>query len=364
MRLVYFSPVAWDSYEQRPHYFARDFLTSGGATVDWVDPYPARLPAWRDVARLDPRAKPLVVPRPPGLTVHQALALPIDPLPGGARVNRRLFWRSLLERLRRDEHRTIVGIGRPTALALEACDRVPAARRFYDAMDDFPEFYHGRSREATARVEKELASRVDRVVVSSTYLEEKFARLGHRPVRLSNAYDMSLLPPLNLAPDRPPTLGFIGCLGSWFDWDVVTRTAEAAAPVMVTLAGPVAAPKPRRLPSNIQLLPPCSQDDGVRLMQSFGAGLIPFKKNALTAGVDPIKFYQYRGMGLPVLTTRFGEMATRNTEDATFFLDDAAGPAQAIAAAAAYHPAAAEIARVRREDDWRERFAAARLWSV
>ena len=26
MKLTYFSPVPWDSYEQRPHYFVRDFL--------------------------------------------------------------------------------------------------------------------------------------------------------------------------------------------------------------------------------------------------------------------------------------------------------------------------------------------------
>jgi hypothetical protein len=296
--------------------------------------------------------------------VHQVSGLPIDPLPGGPRVNERLFWRPLLERLRHSEGRTIVGFGRPTALALEACDRLPAARRFYDAMDDFPEFYHGRSRAATARVEAALASRVDRVVVSSTYLEQKFARLGHQPIRLSNAYDMSLLPPLDLVSDRAPHLGFIGCLGSWFDWATVTATAEAAAPALVTLAGPVAAPKPRRLPPNLRLLPPCSQSDGVRLMQTFSAGLIPFKVNALTAGVDPIKFYQYRGMGLPVLTTRFGEMATRDMDAATFFLDGDTGPADAIRAAAAYRPAAADIARIRREDDWRERFAAARLWEI
>ena len=51
MRLLYFAPVPWDSYEQRPHYFARHWLDLGGAVL-WIDPYPSRLPRWNDLRRL------------------------------------------------------------------------------------------------------------------------------------------------------------------------------------------------------------------------------------------------------------------------------------------------------------------------
>jgi hypothetical protein len=364
MRLIYFSPVAWDSYEQRPHYFAYDFLASGGTAVDWIDPYPARLPVWRDLARLDARARRLTLPRLPGLTVHRATGLPIDPLPGGARINRRLFWQNLLQELQDKAGRdTVMGVGRPTELALAACSRLPAAWRFYDAMDDFPEFYRGRSRAATARVESDLAALVDRIVVSSTHLERKFAHFGGSAVmKIANAYDMALLPPFDPMAVRPPHIGFIGCLGSWLDWDVVVHVADAVAPAPVTLAGPLAVPPSRALPANVRLLPPCSQTEGIALLRTFGAGLIPFKRNALTAGVDPIKYYQYRGMGLPVLTTRFGEMAERTSADAVFFLEDAGAIGDAIGKAAAYRVAATEVTRVRREDDWRARFRAAQFW--
>ena len=364
MRLIYFSPVAWDSYEQRPHYFAYDFLASGGTAVDWIDPYPARLPVWRDLARIDARARQLTLPRPAGLTVHRATGLPIDPLPGGARINRRLFWRKLLQQLQdTTDDATVMGVGRPTELALAACSRLPAAWRFYDAMDDFPEFYRGRSRAATARVEADLAAQVDRIVVSSTHLERKFATPAGRPVRrLANGYDMALLPPFDPLALRPLHVGFIGCLGSWLDWNVVVQVAHAVAPAPVTLAGPLAVPPSRDLPSNVRLLPPCSQAEGIALLRTFSAGLIPFKRNALTSGVDPIKYYQYRGMGLPVLTTRFGEMAERTRAEAVFFLDDAGAIADAMAKAASYRATADEVARVRRDDDWRARFRAAQLW--
>lgn len=365
MRLTYFSPVPWNSYEQRPHYFAYDFLASGGTAVEWVDPYPARLPAWRDLARLDSRARQLTLEKPAGLSVHRAAALPIDPLPSGARINLQLFWQTLLQQLSETAsgNDAIIGVGRPTELALAACSRLPAAWRFYDAMDDFPEFYRGRSRTATARVEAELAARVDRIIVSSTYLGRKFATVGRPLTRIANAYDMTLLPPFEPGVARTPHIGFIGCLGSWLDWDVVIAVATAVAPAPVTLAGPLAVQPSAALPSNVRLLPPCSQTEGIALLRTFSAGLIPFKQNALTAGVDPIKYYQYRGMGLPVLTTRFGEMAERTGVDGVFFLDDAAAIMESIAKAAKYGATAESVARVRTDDDWRARFRAADLWT-
>src|SRR6187549_3989478 len=160
MKLTYFSPVPWDSYEQRPHYFVRDFLRGGGMSVTWINPYPSRLPNWRDLARQDLRDPPLILPKPPALRVLSPGSLPIDPLPGGAAINETLFWRRLLDDLRRGDSggSTIVGIGRPTELALAALRTLAATWSFYDAMDDFPEFYSGQSRAATARVESAIAT--------------------------------------------------------------------------------------------------------------------------------------------------------------------------------------------------------------
>ncbi len=358
MNLLYFSPVAWDSYEQRPHYFVRSFFAAGGDRVDWIDPYPARLPHWRDIGRVDLRTEPLRLARPSGLTVHSARGLPIDPLPAGARINARLFWRALLERLGQSATReqTIIGIGRPTALAREALAALPARWRFYDAMDDFPEFYRGRSRLATATVERDIVQLVDRLVVSSTHLASKFQAAGRPVMLLPNAYEMALLPPFSPQRRADAHLGFIGCLGSWFDWHMALRVADVVAPVPMTLAGPLATRPPRALPANVRLLPPCSQAEGVSRLETFSAGLIPFAISPLTAGVDPIKYYQYRGAGLPVLTTRFGEMALRGRADGVFFLDADAGIEAAVADAAAYQPSAEGIARVRADHDWHARF--------
>jgi hypothetical protein len=200
------------------------------------------------------------------------------------------------------------------------------------------------------------------VLASSTHLREKFRAIAAPVTIVHNAYDMALLPPFTGArPDRPH-IGFIGCLGGWFDWPLVLRLADAVQPMPVTLVGPQASPTPARRPSNIQLHPPCPQAEGVRWLQSFTIGLIPFKQNALTAGIDPIKYYQYRGAGLPMLTTRFGEMAARGEADGAFFLDGADGLARAVELATAWRATPEDVTRVRLEHSWSARFRAARLW--
>ena len=365
MNLIYFSPVAWDSYEQRPHYFVRDFLASGGASATWINPYPARLPSWRDLARVDLRAAPLTLERPPGLTVIDPGGLPVDPLPAGASLNRRIYWQALIDRLAASASasRTIIGIGRPTELALAALEGLDHARSFYDAMDDFPEFYRGRSRQATARVEDAIARRVTRILAASDWLVAKFAATG-KVTLLANAYDMPGLPPYTPRAGADPHFGFIGCLGGWFDWALVDALARAVRPAPVTLVGPLAT-KPRApLPPNVRLLPACSQPESMAHLGAFTAGLIPFVRNNLTAGVDPIKYYQYRGAGLPVLSTTFGSMAGRGASDGTFFLDGSEGLPAAVDAAARYAPTPESVAGFRAEHSWAARFSAARLWTT
>ena len=91
-------------------------------------------------------------------------------------------------------------------------------------------------------------------------------------------------------------------------------------------------------------------------MARFSAGLIPFRCDALTAGVDPIKYYEYRAAGLPVLSTSFGEMALRGRDDGVYFLDRTDNLAGTVAAALGHRCDPAEANRFRRQNSWTSRF--------
>jgi hypothetical protein len=356
MRLIYFAPVPWDSYEQRPHYFARHVMDRGGRVL-WIDPYPARLPALADVWQWRDRAARMPLARPDRLDVLGVRALPIDPLPGGVALNRHLFWKTVLDRLRAfaPNGSAVLGIGRPTSLAAAALDACRPAWSFYDAMDDFPQFYSGRSRRATAAVEHAIARRVTRVFTSSSALTAKFARVAHDVTHVPNAYDMSLLPAPAERMAGPARIGFIGCLGGWFDWSLVTAIAAHVTPAPVTLVGPVATRPPARMPANVEIQPPCHQPAAVRWLDQFTIGLIPFRQTPLTAAIDPVKYYQYRGAGLPILSSRFGEMSQRGPAEATFFAD-AGAPGRAIDLALAYRASPEAVVRFREENTWTRRF--------
>jgi hypothetical protein len=358
--LLYFAPVRWDSHAQRPHHIARHFLGLG--RVIWIDPYPGRLPRLRDLGTRRP-AEPSQ-PRPAGLEVVRPRAWPIEPLPGGADVNAAVFWRGLLRRLG-DEMGTdaVIGVGRPSALAALALRRLTARARFYDAMDDFPAFYRGRSRRALERREREVAARVDRVFVSSAALAEKFRHRGTAAVLLPNALDAASLPPPAARNGTATVLGYVGTIGEWFDWELVLGLGLRMPRAEVRLIGPVFTPAPRALPPNVHLRGPATHGDAMREMADFSCGLIPFKRTPLTEAVDPVKYYEYRGMDLPVLSTRFGEMARRGPAEGVFALDGGEPVERAVETALGMRSDPARALRFREENDWRRRIAESGLFA-
>ncbi len=378
MRLLYFSPVAADSYAQRPHFMVRAWLEWGAESVLWVNPYPCRLPRWQDLRR-GPGLSNQASLRDPRIRVMNVPALPIEPLPLGAWLNRRLLggkaWRKI-ERYAADGQ-TIVGVGRPCALALAALNELQQSGSFYDAMDNFPEFYGGLSRRAMLRTEQAIAERVDLIVASSTFLADKFVRRGLQVEKVLNACEergrqgdketrrqgeektphdhlVSLSPCLPVF--CPPILGYIGCIGHWFDWPLVIRLARAMPDARLELVGPCVVKPPEKLPGNVRLLPACKHSETAGHLGRFSAGLIPFVGDALTAGVDPIKYYEYRAAGLPVLSTSFGEMSLRGHEEGVFFLDQNEDLAEVVRAAIGRRVDPAETSRFHRENDWRCRF--------
>ncbi len=116
------------------------------------------------------------------------------------------------------------------------------------------------------------------------------------------------------------------------------------------------------MPRNVTLFPACPHPRALAHLEQFSVGLIPFIRTRLTDGVDPIKYYEYRAMGLPVLTTTFGEMARRGIGDATYFMDTDIGLERAAAAALNRVTDPASVARFRLEDTWDRRFERARLF--
>jgi hypothetical protein len=364
MRLVYLSPVPWSSFAQRPHKFVEWLHTTRGGDVLWVDPYPTRFPLLSDFRRLGQQGSQENCTNPSWLKVIRPFALPIEPLPWSGWVNA-LMWRKVLEEVDTFTHQqpTLLAIGKPSVLALSLMHRIDAAVSIYDAMDNFPAFYSGLSRMAMRKRERELIGRVTHVLASSTALKLRLGNVRSDVQLVPNGLDASVVPASKIGTltRERRILGYVGTIGPWFDWEWVINLARMWPTDVVRLIGPMFTPSPYTLPANVEILPPCIHQDALQAMWEFDVGLIPFKKNELTASVDPIKYYEYRAIGLPVISTNFGEMVFRGGEDGTFLSHGVEDVSELVQNALRYSVDIELVRRFTANNTWEVRFAAAKI---
>jgi glycosyltransferase involved in cell wall biosynthesis len=262
-----------------------------------------------------------------------------------------------------NQSKTWLVIGKPSVLALELLMRLRHCPSLYDAMDEFPAFYAGLSRVALARRERLIAQQVDVISASSSELKSRWARI-HKDVRLvHNGLDLSAMQHMERepVPSDKKVFGYVGTLASWFDWAWVCALAKARLNDEIRLIGPVFEQPAEKLPGNVKLLPACDHAAALEAMTEFQVGLIPFKKNALTASVDPIKYYEYRALGLPVISTDFGEMSFRSRERGVFITQSERDVVAMAEVALQFKGDAGVDQAFAQENTWEARFDAARL---
>lgn len=366
MRLVYLSPVPWESFAQRPHKFVEWFHSRTGGAVLWIDPYPTRFPIWKDLQRPSAHGANSQRSSTPitWLTVIEPAALPIEPLPGSGWVNGKLWQRQLQQAIDfANQSKTWLAVGKPSVLALELLKLLRHCPSLYDAMDEFPAFYSGLSRAALARRERLIAQQVDVISASSSKLRSRWSRI-HKDVRLvRNGLDLSIIETVEreaVSTDKK-VFGYVGTIASWFDWAWVCALAKARPKDQIRLIGPVFHQPNGKLPDNVNLLPARDHRSALTAMAQFHVGLIPFKKNDLTASVDPIKYYEYRALGLPVISTDFGEMSFHSGERGVFITQSEGDVAVITALALEFKSAPGADRKFAEENTWEARFDEARL---
>lgn len=362
MQLIYLSPVPWISFSQRPHKFVEWFHGATGGDVVWVDPYLTRFPVPTDFRYLWPQKTQEQCAQPHWLRVIKPVAVPIEPLSGAGWANT-FLWRRVLHDLDvfSRQRSTLLAIGKPSVLALAVLERLGGCPSVYDAMDNFPAFYGGIARSAMYKHEKQVAVQVKAMLVSSTPLKRQWENVRPDVRLVRNGIDVAALPApkaVSASRDRK-VLGYMGTIAAWFDWDWVVALAKARPADVVHLIGPTFIRVPKPLPQNIEILPPRDHRSALEAMQNFDAGLIPFKKNDLTASVDPIKYYEYRALGLPVISTDFGEMTFRRGEDGTFLSSKPRDIPELVQKALHYKTNKETIRQFTESNTWEARFGAA-----
>jgi glycosyltransferase involved in cell wall biosynthesis len=219
--------------------------------------------------------------------------------------------------------------------------------------------------------EEELLAEVDVVFTTAGSLAERLASRHPRVHRLGNVADYDhfagarkgVTAPADLERIPRPRAIFVGALNELkVDAALLGALAAAEPDLSIVLVGPVteAGPDARRALDalirrpNVHALGGRAYAELPAYLAGADVGLVPYHANRYTAGVFPMKVYEYLAAGLPVVAAGLPELA--GAEGATV----AAGPEEFVAAvrAALTEPGSAdERQRIARAHTWEARTA-------
>ncbi|MFQ5410783.1 MAG: glycosyltransferase [Phycisphaerae bacterium] len=250
------------------------------------------------------------------ITVVTPLVLPLPGSAAATNLNRRLLVRQIRSVLRGLPSRPVqLWSFAPDVDAL--CGRFDEERMIYYCVDAFDEF-SGYDSEAIRAAEARLAARADLVVTTSQVLFEAKRSLNENTILVPHGVDYThfaraTAPDTHMPDDMVnlprPIFGFWGLIQDWIDLDWIAKISAARPDGSVVLIGEAATDLSALtdLP-NVHLLGRRPYATLPAYARSFDVGLIPFRVNALTRAVNPIKLREYLAAGLPVISTPLPEV--------------------------------------------------------
>lgn len=204
---------------------------------------------------------------------------------------------------------------------------LPLPRLFiYQCMDEISEV--GYTAKHGVRLEEEVVKHADLTICTSRALTHKYSSVGRRVEYLPNAVDFELFKTTFLEQLPMPSLlekftgskiiGFTGSVDYRTDFGLVRRAAEKFPGVIFLFIGPVITVEHKRyklddLP-NVVFSSARPISELPAFLQHMDVLIIPYKKNALTNAIYPLKINEYLSAGKPVVATAF-------SEDISFFSD-------------------------------------------
>ena len=184
----------------------------------------------------------------------------------------------------------------------------------YYCVDEFSE-WPGADRNTLLALEAELLGKADLVIATSTRLFESKSAHHARVRLLPHGVDwerfrsatgtapeaLSLLP--------RPRVGFVGLADGRLDTDLLDAVAAALPDVSFVLIGPRLLPDgalDRR--GNVCFLPPVPYEDVPAVMHALDVGMLPYRMDALTERMNPLKLRELLAAGVPVVSSPLPEV--------------------------------------------------------
>ena len=223
------------------------------------------------------------------------------------------------------------------------------------------------------RRENALLERADLVLVTSRALLESKGGTNPNTHWVANAVDYERFARVAAAPHEPeslaglarPRIGYVGAINDKIDVALLERVAESHPEGTLVLVGPVTATDPETLRGldglrerpNVRFLGRVDVEKVPDHMLACDVGLLPYKRNAWTRHIHPLKMYEYLACGLPVVSADIPSVHAE--ADLIEIAADGDAFVRAIDRALAYDDDTARAVRAERasRNTWRDRVA-------
>lgn len=176
--------------------------------------------------------------------------------------------------------------------------------------------------------ELQLVKESDMVICTAKALYEEKKKINPKTYFVPNAADIShsskaLDANLPLHPIlegyKKPVIGYFGSIERRMDFDLLQKVVTANPDKSFVFAGPV---YKEHLPEwffnspNVHVPGPVPYDEMPSMLKGFDVTIIPFKKDAVSNTIFPLKLFEYLGAGKPVIITDFNPDLKEYTKNA------------------------------------------------
>jgi hypothetical protein len=219
---------------------------------------------------------------------------------------------SILKSLSPAKKYFVIEFPHPTFLHISMDLRTAGFKVIYEIIDEWEEFRRVNQASWFEKdYEEALVLNADVLTAVSTPLVEKFSPLRTDISLIPNGFSPGILGGYGniggLARKKSDRIhaGYFGYLTeSWFDWDLVLETAERDSDFFLHIIGYGESQEILRKVSrypNVKLHGKVHPSQLYSYVKDWDVAILPFKKNALSRAVDPIKVYEFLYFGLPTV---------------------------------------------------------------
>lgn len=191
----------------------------------------------------------------------------------------------------------------------------------YHIVDEYTAYADigARRTEDMRRRERGLIGKADLVLVTSRALLKSKGGINPNTHWVPNGVDYDRFAAAVAEPAEPPELeglarpriGYVGAINDKIDLGLLLDVAQAYTDASIILVGPVHSTseggrqgvQALRSRPNVHMVGQVPMERVPQFMASCDVGLLPYKQNAWTHHIHPLKMYEYLACGLPVVAT-------------------------------------------------------------